>query len=88
MKRIFSILVSLLALGSLFSCTEIYPTLNADGIPSASDLIVRHTIDEKNIVSFYVDNKGVIPYFIFDDGTTAFGAGGEASVYGCRGLQR
>ena len=77
MKRIFSILVSLLALGSLFSCTEIYPTLNADGIPSASDLIVRHTIDEKNIVSFYVDNKGVIPYFIFHDGTTASGQGAK-----------
>lgn len=77
MKRIISIFATLLALGSLFSCKEEYPSLNSNGIPSATDLVIRHEIDSVNMVSFFVDNEGVIPYFIFDDGSTLSGQGSK-----------
>ncbi len=69
MKRIFRDIAFALALPLLaVGCTTDYPEPDQGGLPQASELIPRIEIDqETNYVTLSVDNKGVVPMWIFGE---------------------
>ncbi len=69
MKRIFRNIAFALALPLLaVGCTTDYPEPDQGGLPQASELIPRIEIDqETNYVTLSVDNKGVVPMWIFGE---------------------
>ena len=53
---------------SAAACTPEYPTPSANGLPQASDLDVIISVDQAtNYVTFVMNNKGVVPVWIFGD---------------------
>ena len=68
MKNIWQyIAIAALAL-SAAACTPEYPVPNAAGLPQASDLDVTISVDqETNYVTFVMNNKGMVPVWIFGD---------------------
>ena len=53
---------------SAAACTPEFPVPNQAGLPQASDLDVNITVDqETNYVTFVMNNKGVVPVWIFGD---------------------
>ena len=60
----FALALPLLAIG----CTTDYPEPNINELPQASDLMPRIEIDqEQNLVTFSIDNSGMVPMWIFGD---------------------
>lgn len=60
----FALALPLLAIG----CTTDYPEPDINGLPQASDLLPRIEIDqEANLVTFSIDNSGVVPMWIFGE---------------------
>ncbi len=69
MKRFLKYIACALALPLLaVGCTADYPEPDAAGLPQASELIPIIEIDqETNYVTFSVENKGVVPMWIFGE---------------------
>lgn len=60
----FALSLPLLAIG----CTTDYPEPNVNDMPQASDLLPRIEIDQdQNLVTFSIDNSGMVPMWIFGD---------------------
>ena len=68
MKTIWQYIAIAALAVSAAACTPEYPIPNAAGLPQASDLDVTITVDqETNYVTFVMNNKGVVPVWIFGD---------------------
>lgn len=74
MKRLLSLFAIISVLGAAFGCSEDYPEPDANGLPSVANLSVSHVIGDRNMVTFTIaQESGIIPYFIFPDGTQEVG---------------
>ena len=68
MKTIWQYIAIAALAVSAAACTPEYPVPNQAGLPQASDLDVTITVDqETNYVTFVMNNKGVVPVWIFGD---------------------
>ena len=68
MKTIWQYIAIAALAVSAAACTPEYPTPNASLLPQASDLDVTISVDqETNYVTFVMNNKGVVPVWIFGD---------------------
>ena len=68
MKRIWQYIAIAALAVSAAACTPEYPIPNQAGLPQASDLDVNIIVDqETNYVTFVMNNKGVVPVWIFGD---------------------
>lgn len=68
MKKIWQNLVIAALAVSAAACTPSYPELSSSALPQASELDVTITVDqETNYVTFLMNNKGVVPVWIFGD---------------------
>ena len=68
MKRIWQYIAIAALAVSAAACTPEYPVLSQAGLPQASDLDVTISVDqETNYVTFVMNNKGVVPVWIFGD---------------------
>ena len=68
MKRIWQYIAIAALAVSAAACAPEYPELNQAGLPQASDLDVTISVDqETNYVTFVMNNKGVVPVWIFGD---------------------
>ncbi len=68
MKTIWQYIAIAALAVSAAACTPEYPVPNQSGLPQASDLDVTITVDqETNYVTFVMNNKGVVPVWIFGD---------------------
>ena len=68
MKTIWQYIAIAALAVSAAACTPEYPLPNQAGLPQASDLDVTITVDqETNYVTFVMNNKGVVPVWIFGD---------------------
>ena len=68
MKRIWQYIAIAALAVSAAACTPEYPIPNAAGLPQASNLDVSILVDqETNYVTFVMNNKGVVPVWIFGD---------------------
>ena len=68
MKTIWQYIAIAALTVSAAACTPEYLTPSADGLPQASDLDVTITVNqETNYVTFEMNNKGVVPVWIFGD---------------------
>ena len=68
MKTIWQYIAIAALAVSAAACTPDYPVPHADGLPQASDLDVTITVDQAtNYVTFVMNNKGVVPVWIFGD---------------------
>ena len=68
MKTIWQYIAIAALAVSAAACTPEYPIPNQAGLPQASDLDVNITVDqETNYVTFVMNNKGVVPVWIFGD---------------------
>ena len=68
MKRIWQYIAIAALAVSAAACTPEYPIPNQAGLPQASDLDVNILVDqETNYVTFVMNNKGVVPVWIFGD---------------------
>ncbi|MBQ6763248.1 MAG: PKD domain-containing protein, partial [Bacteroidales bacterium] len=68
MKTIWQYIAIAALAVSAAACTPEYPTPNQAGLPQASDLDVTISVDQTtNYVTFVMNNKGVVPVWIFGD---------------------
>ena len=68
MKTIWQYIAIAALAVSAAACTPEYPIPQASGLPKASDLDVTITVNqETNYVTFEMNNKGVVPVWIFGD---------------------
>ena len=68
MKTIWQYIAIAALAVSAAACTPEYPIPNQAGLPQASDLDVNIVVDqETNYVTFVMNNKGVVPVWIFGD---------------------
>ena len=68
MKRIWQYIAIAALAVSAAACAPEYPELTQAGLPQASDLDVTISVDqETNYVTFVMNNKGVVPVWIFGD---------------------
>ena len=68
MKTIWQYIAIAALAVSAAACTPEYPVPNQSGLPQASDLDVNITVNqETNYVTFVMNNKGVVPVWIFGD---------------------
>ena len=68
MKTIWQYIAIAALAVSAAACTPEYPELNREQLPQASDLDVTITVDqETNYVTFVMNNKEVVPVWIFGD---------------------
>ena len=68
MKTIWQYIAIAALAVSAAACTPEYPIPNQAGLPQASDLDVNILVDqETNYVTFVMNNKGVVPVWIFGD---------------------
>ena len=68
MKRIWQYIAIAALAVSAAACAPEYPEVNQAGLPQASDLDVTISVDqETNYVTFVMNNKGVVPVWIFGD---------------------
>ena len=68
MKTIWQYIAIAALAVSAAACTPEYPVPSQSGLPQASDLDVNITVDqETNYVTFVMNNKGVVPVWIFGD---------------------
>ncbi|MBR1894163.1 MAG: hypothetical protein IJ823_02785 [Bacteroidales bacterium] len=68
MKTIWQYIAIAALAVSAAACTPEYPEPKASGLPQASDLDVNITVDQTtNYVTFVMNNKGVVPVWIFGD---------------------
>ena len=68
MKTIWQYIAIAALAVSAAACTPEYPVPNASKLPQASDLDVTINVDqETNYVTFVMNNKGVVPVWIFGD---------------------
>lgn len=68
MKTIWQYIAIAALAVSAAACTPEYPVPTQSGLPQASDLDVTITVDqETNYVTFVMNNKGVVPVWIFGD---------------------
>ena len=68
MKTIWQYIAIAALAVSAAACTPEYPVPNQAGLPQASDLDVTITVDQTtNYVTFLMNNKGVVPVWIFGD---------------------
>ena len=68
MKTIWQYIAIAALAVSAAACTPEYPIPNQAGLPQASDLDVNIIVDqETNYVTFVMNNKGVVPVWIFGD---------------------
>ena len=68
MKTIWQYIAIAALAVSAAACTPEYPIPTASGLPQASDLDVSILVDqETNYVTFVMNNKGVVPVWIFGD---------------------
>ena len=68
MKTIWQYIAIAALAVSAAACTPEYPELTQAGLPQASDLDVSILVDqETNYVTFVMNNKGVVPVWIFGD---------------------
>ena len=68
MKTIWQYIAIAALAVSAAACTPEYPVPTQAGLPQASDLDVTITVDqETNYVTFVMNNKGVVPVWIFGD---------------------
>ena len=68
MKRIWQYIAIAALAVSAAACAPEYPEPNQAGLPQASDLDVTISVDqETNYVTFVMNNKGVVPVWIFGD---------------------
>lgn len=76
MKIIIKYFACIAVLSLLFGCQpEAVTHPDQSKIPSASDLQVTSTMDEKNFVTFNIGNKGCIPVWIYDGSVLGTGNG-------------
>ena len=68
MKHTFKTIAAIAALLALASCNPEYPELTQAGLPQVSELTPVITVDqETNYVTFSVQEKGLVPMWIFGD---------------------
>ena len=68
MKRIWQYIAIAALAVSAAACTPEYPIPSQAGLPQASDLDVNISVNqETNYVTFVMNNKGVVPVWIFGD---------------------
>ena len=68
MKTIWQYIAIAALAVSAAACTPVYPIPDASGLPQASNLDVSILVDqETNYVTFVMNNKGVVPVWIFGD---------------------
>ena len=68
MKTIWQYIAIAALAVSAAACTPEYPVLSSAGLPQASDLDVTISVDqETNYVTFVMNNKGMVPVWIFGD---------------------
>ena len=68
MKTIWQYIAIAALAVSAAACTPEYPVPNQAGLPQASDLDVTISVDQStNYVTFVMNNKGVVPVWIFGD---------------------
>ena len=68
MKTIWQYIAIAALAVSAAACTPEFPIPNQAGLPQASDLDVNIVVDqETNYVTFVMNNKGVVPVWIFGD---------------------
>ena len=68
MKRIWQYIAIAALAVSAAACTPEYPIPNQAGLPQASDLDVTISVNqETTYVTFVMNNKGVVPVWIFGD---------------------
>ena len=68
MKTIWQYIAIAALAVSAAACTPEYPVPNQAGLPQASDLDVTISVNqETNYVTFVMNNKGVVPVWIFGD---------------------
>ena len=68
MKTIWQYIAIAALAVSAAACAPEYPEVNKAGLPQASDLDVTISVDqETNYVTFLMNNKGVVPVWIFGD---------------------
>ena len=68
MKRIWQYIAIAALAVSAAACAPEYPEPNQAGLPQASDLDVTISVDqETNYVTFVMNNKGMVPVWIFGD---------------------
>ena len=68
MKTIWQYIAIAALAVSAVACTPEYPIPSQAGLPQASDLDVTISVNqETNYVTFVMNNKGVVPVFIFGD---------------------
>ena len=68
MKTIWQYIAIAALAVSAAACTPEYPEPKASGLPQASDLDVTIEVDQAtNYVTFVMNNKGVVPVWIFGD---------------------
>ena len=68
MKKIWKYMTLAAAAAIMAACAPTYPEPTASGLPQASALDVTITVDqETNYATFVMNNKGVVPVWIFGD---------------------
>ena len=68
MKTIWQYIAIAALAVSAAACTPVYPIPDASGLPQASNLDVSILVDqETNYVTFVMNNKGMVPVWIFGD---------------------
>ena len=88
MKKIWKYIAIILAVAAAVACTPSYPEVTPGQLPQASDFDVVITVDqETNYVTFDLNNKGMIPVWIFGEGELIDGKANKKYAYTGNGLK-
>ena len=88
MKKIWKYIAIILAVAAAVACTPSYPEVTPSALPQASDFDVQITVDqETNYATFNLNNKGMIPVWIFGEDVLIDGKANKKYAYTGNGLK-
>ena len=88
MKNILKYITAAVAAVAVFACTPSYPELSKGSLPQASDFKVKIDVDqETNMVTFNLQNQGMIPIWIFGSDQLIDGKQNKKYSYTGNGVQ-
>ena len=88
MKKIWKYIVIILAVAAAAACAPEYPEVSPSALPQASDFDVVIAVDqETNYATFTLNNAGMIPVWIFGEGTLIDGKANKKYAYTGNGLK-
>jgi len=88
MKNIWKYITVAVAAVAVFACTPSYPEISQGSIPQASDFKVKIDVDqETNMVTFNLENQGMIPIWIFGSDQLIDGKQNKKYSYTGNGVQ-